>query len=195
MLSALHKKHQHGRIESKYLTYIKQSLNSIGLPLLYDYDPRTTIITTATYNNLKRAVLDMHIHDWHTTMNTSHKAIFYKSIKNSHSFEPYLDILPKAKRISLTRFRLNNHKLPVECGSWNNVPFELRTCPTCPLHIGDQFHYLFDCPSTSTDRKIYLHRFFTNKPSVHKMNTLFQSDKRNTLIKLASFIQLIFKLF
>ena len=128
-------------------------------------------------------------------MDTSHKAIFYKSIKNSHSFEPYLDILPKAKRISLTRFRLNNHKLPVECGSWNNVPFELRTCPICPLHIGDQFHYLFDCTSTSSDRKTYLHRFFTNRPSVDKMSTLFQSTNTNILMKLSSFIQKLLKLF
>ena len=177
MLSALHKKHHRGDIESKYLIYIRQSLNSIGLPLLYNYDPHTTTINNTTFSSLKRAVADMYIHDWHTTINTSHKAIFYKSIKSSHSFEPYLDILPKSKRISLTRFRLSNHKLPIESGSWHNVPLELRTCPICPLHIGDPFHYLFECPSTLFDRKTYLHRFFTNRPSVHTLNTLFQSTK------------------
>ena len=195
MLSALHKKHHHGDIESKYLIYIRQSLNSIGLPLLYNYDPHTTTINNTTFSSLKRAVSDMYIHDWHTTLNTSHKAIFYKSIKSSHSFEPYLDKLPKSKRISLTRFRLSNHKLPIESGSWHNVPLELRTCPICPLHIGDPFHYLFECPSTLSDRKTYLHRFFTNRPSVHKMNTLFQSTNINILTKLSSFIQNIFKLF
>ena len=144
MLSALHKKHHHGSIESKYLIYIRQSLNSLGLPLLYNYDTPTTTISNMTYTNLKRAVSDMYLHNWHTTLNTSHKAIFYKSIKSSHTLEPYLDKLPKSKRIALTRFRLSNHKLPVESGSWHNVPFELRTCPICPPQIGDQFHYLFE---------------------------------------------------
>ena len=56
MLSALHKKHHRGVIDSKYLIYIRQSLTSIGLPLLYNYNPHTTTITNTTFSSLKRAV-------------------------------------------------------------------------------------------------------------------------------------------
>ena len=39
------------------------------------------------------------------------------------------------------RFRLNNHKVPVEYG-----PRELRICNLCSTaNLGDEFHYLLKC--------------------------------------------------
>jgi hypothetical protein len=44
------------------------------------------------------------------------------------------------------RFRLNNHKLSVEYGRWNNIPRELRICHLCnTADLGNEFHYLLKC--------------------------------------------------
>ena len=195
MLYILHKSHAYGRLDSKYLQYIRNSLTEIGLPYLYyNYTPLNTTIT-AIASRIKRSVTDQYIQNWRVTVNTSHKAVFYRSIKHNTEFEPYLDILPKSKRIALTRFRLSNHRFPVELGSWYNIPPELRTCPICPLQIGNEFHYLFVCPSTLPHNNLYLQRYYRTRPSVHKMNELFKSTNKHTLLKLATFIQLILKLF
>ena len=194
MLYILHKSHHHGNLDSKYLNYIRTSLTSIGLLYLYNNYTLINVTTVSILNRIKRATRDLFMHDWHTTM-TSNKAIFYKSIKHSVEFEQYLDILPKSKRISLTKFRLSNHNLPIECGSWYDVPRELRTCPTCPLHSGDEMHYLYHCPSTLHLRTTHIQRYFINRPSVYKTRELFNSKNKNTLLKLSTFIQCILKLF
>merc|ERR1711923_416921 len=92
-------------------------------------------------------------------------------------------------------FRLSNHRFPSETGSWYNIPPDQRTCPICPIQQGNEFHYLFICPSTSQMREQYIHQFYTNRPDMNKMVTLFNSTHKNTLYKLSTFIQQIFKLF
>ena len=56
-------------------------------------------------------------------------SIFYRSIKNNLQFEPYLDSLPKSKRITLSKFRLSNHRFPSETGSWYNIPPDRKYNP------------------------------------------------------------------
>ena len=52
------------------------------------------------------------------------------------------------------RFRLNNHKLPVEHGRWNNIPRELKNCNLWNTEdLGDEFHYLLKCDYFSETRK------------------------------------------
>ena len=40
-------------------------------------------------------------------------------------------LIPKALRISFARFRLVNHKLPIERGRFENVPRHERECAVC----------------------------------------------------------------
>ena len=51
------------------------------------------------------------------------------------------------------RFRLNNHKLPVEHGRWNNIPRELKIFNLCNTDLRDEFHYLLKCDYFSEKRK------------------------------------------
>jgi hypothetical protein len=49
--------------------------------------------------------------------------------------------------VTLCKFRTTNHKLPIEHGRWNNIPHENRKCNLCNLEeIGDEFHYISNCP-------------------------------------------------
>ena len=48
-----------------------------------------------------------------------------------------------------TKLRISSHKLPVESGRYNNIPFDKRTCKLCNLNeVGNEQHYLMQCGNT-----------------------------------------------
>jgi hypothetical protein len=55
----------------------------------------------------------------------------YRLFKNKFEFENYFNILDDRDIFTFCHFRLNNHKLPIEYGRWNNIPRELRICNLC----------------------------------------------------------------
>ena len=54
--------------------------------------------------------------------------------------------------------------------------------------LGDEFHYIFECPTFSVDRRKYIPATF-RRPTMINFNNLFTSDNRLTLLKLAIFCQ------
>ena len=44
------------------------------------------------------------------------------------------------------KFRCGNHNLPIESGCRRGIPHNLRICELCTKDIGDEFHYIFNCP-------------------------------------------------
>ena len=65
-------------------------------------------------------------------------------------FEPYYELpLSMSKLRLLMQFRMGSHSLPIEQGRFVRPPLprHLRRCTHCrTLAIGDERHYLFDCP-------------------------------------------------
>ena len=54
------------------------------------------------------------------------------------------------------QFRLGSHTLPVEQGRLGKqkVPRHLRRCTLCATHaVGDERHYVFDCPELDFIRR------------------------------------------
>ena len=59
--------------------------------------------------------------------------------------------------VELCRFRTANHKLPIEIGRWNNTNRNNRICTHCNKNeLGDEFHYILDCPCFEQVRNIYI---------------------------------------
>jgi hypothetical protein len=45
----------------------------------------------------------------------------------------------------------SNHRLPIEVGRWTNVERHNRLCQLCQSReIGDEFHYVLQCPNFVT---------------------------------------------
>jgi hypothetical protein len=64
------------------------------------------------------------------------------------------DSLNDKNRFTFCRFRTSNHRLPIEVGRWTNVERHNRLCQLCQSReIGDEFHYVLQCPNFVTDRK------------------------------------------
>ena len=130
--------------------------------------------------------------NWKSELNSSPKALFYRSIKDSFDLEPYLDILPKDLRIPLTKMRLSNHRLSIEKGRWSNIPRMARLCPFCN-QFGDEFHALYECKEHLQIRTQYLKPFFFKRPNMYKSYNLFNTKNKQNLSKLSKFIKAILK--
>ena len=62
-------------------------------------------------------------------------------------FEFYLTFPPMKLGTVFCHFRCRNHKLPVETGIYKNIPRSERVRVKCTqTEIGDEFHYIFNCP-------------------------------------------------
>ena len=52
-------------------------------------------------------------------------------------------------RQAVIKLRISSHRLPVESGRYNIIPFDKRTCKLCNLNeVGNEQHYLMQCSNT-----------------------------------------------
>jgi hypothetical protein len=67
-------------------------------------------------------------------------------------------------------------------------------CQLCQSgEIGDEFHYVLQCPNFVTDRKNLIPKYFFNRPSTLKLLSLFNKKKPETVRKLCKLIDIINK--
>ena len=90
---------------------------------------------------ISKTLSDLYIQQWHTKVSSSSKGRMYNLFKHDINFENYLTKLTKKHYSALLKFRLSNHRLPVETGRWENTPLDERKCVLCEKNdIGDKFH-------------------------------------------------------
>ena len=131
---------------------------------------------------------------WHSLLDNASKAINYRLFKDYFGMEVYFDILDNKNVVELCRFRTANHKLPIEIGRWNNTNRNNRICTHCNKNeLGDEFHYILDCPFFEQVRNIYIPKYYYSRPNVLKYKLLLSSKKKSELIKLSKFINHINK--
>ena len=133
---------------------------------------------------------------WFSKIELSSIGKNYYLFKQDLNFENYLINLSMKHYSSLLKFRLSNHRLPVETGRWENISLDERKCNLCPKNdIRDEFHYLFTCDNFHSDRKQFLKSYFYKKPNVMKFKELFSTKDTQTLINLAKYVDIIMKKF
>lgn len=138
----------------------------------------------------------MNVQNWNSRLLDSSKGRNYALFKENTNIEKYLIAMNKRAYLPLLKFRTANHKLPVEEGRWNNVPYADRKCNLCLKNeLGDEFHYLLVCPFFNVERKMLLKRYFYLRPNILKYKTLLQSTNKKTLLNLSKFVELILKTF
>ena len=123
--------------------------------------------------------------------NNYNKTLNYCIFKETFIFEQYFDILDEKDFLTLCKFRTTNHKLPIEHGRWNNIPRENRN-NLCNLEeIGDEFHYILNCPYFKQYRDIYIKKRYTKRPNIINFLGIMASTNRLNLTNLCKFIRII----
>ena len=183
-----------GIYQHKWIHCIKEILVSVGrVDLLHKEvieNPKLIKI------QISKTLSDLYIQQWHTKVSSSSKGRTYNLFKHDINFENYLTKLTKKHYSALLKFRLSNHRLPVETGRWENTPLDERKCVLCEKNdIGDEFHYLFVCYHFKSERKNFLMPYFYKRPNIIKFKELLSTENENLLIKLSCFIKIIMKKF
>ena len=116
--------------------------------------------------------------------------IIYKEFKLSFGTEPYLVILLSKLSKYLCKFRTRNHNLPIEKLCYIGIPKEERKCSLCDAGmVGDECHYLLQCPHLISPRKKYISNFLNNAPNYANFQFLMTTKRVNILINLEHMIK------
>ena len=107
----------------------------------------------------------------------------------------YLVDLPDNFRKILTKFRCLNHHLPIERGSNENIPPDLRLCHYCREDIGDEYHYLLICSHFKHKRKKLVKSKFWKIPSTSMLKKLMNDNKSDNIQNISLFIKCILSKF
>ena len=132
---------------------------------------------------------------WLTHIDISSHTNIYRIFMQNFQQSNYISKLPDRLCKIMFKFRTRNHRLPVETGRWQGIPFDRRTCQECESDLGDEFHYLFICPQFKEERKKYLRQYFYKKPNTYKFNELMNTPDHKQQKSLCYLISAIAKKF
>lgn len=140
---------------------IKSVLEPNGMLNFYINNPEN--IYPFVYKKIFQTLCDnFHQTSLETIKEDTSKLRTYAMFKTDVGMEKYLT---KIKNVSIrshvTKFRLSNHRLPIETGRHNGVPREERLCMFCPENIENEFHFLYECSVLGHLRQRYLEPFIT----------------------------------
>ena len=179
---------------SKFITSIMDILNRTGMSHVWQSQgfPNHEWLK----KSLQRRLADHAMQKWTNDLIESSKCTTYCMFKKSLKYEPYLNILPLRLSKIFIKFRVSNHKLPIERLRYTNVTHENRKCPLCDTgNIGDEFHYLFICPKLTLQSEKLLPLPYTTYPNGFKMELLLNSTDKSVLTNLCHFLYLVMQLF
>ena len=131
----------------KSLAQILQSVNADHI--LYTSDTSEILLQLKSLQiNLQKQFLSRwRVHKVNVQNNPDTKLSLFASLLNKFECAPYINAIQNYKsRCSLSRFRLSAHNLPIETLRYSNTPRNLRLCPFCCKNIGDEAHYILNCP-------------------------------------------------
>ena len=86
------------------------------------------------------------------------------------------------------RFRLHNHRLAVEEGSWTGIDLANRVCLTCNV-LEDEHHFIFVCPRYEFLRTKYLNLSCIHTYTVDSFVNLFNTRDVKLCNNLCIFIR------
>ena len=144
---------------------------------------------------LKAYTYQIFHNEWKSKLDTSTKGETYKRFKANMKQEPYLKLLNRKERVSLTKFRVSDHKLMIEEGRRKRpkLPRENRTCNWCPTNIEDEQHFLTECKLYASRHRLYhqvetLYPTFTLLDSHQKFLYLMSQEDEDITTSLAKVI-------
>ena len=190
----LYRLYADGRYQSEYIKCIKTSLENIGMSGFWLNQQYLTCSFTWFKLKVKRGLEDEYIQNWYSTVDNNDNEMYtnYRMFKTKFGREAYFSKLPKPCLIRLVQFRTTNNILPVNRKRFENVPRIERLCQKCTLgEVGDEFHYLFNCPTLSEARKELFPARYRKSVNAIKYNQIMSTHSKPLLLKTVHIVKLI----
>lgn len=158
----------------KWLEYVKENLSALNLTSYWDNQTVNKI--SSFKDKLKGALVQRYKSKWQNEVFESRKCVNYRMFKKELKFEKYLTLLPCNLRISFTKFRVSNHKLPIELGRHQHIDRADRTCHLCEV-VGDEYHAIFECPFFQELRIKFISKKLHFTANAEEYHTLFSDSQ------------------
>ena len=181
-----------------WLQSIHSLLNNLGLSYIWLKSPEVTYSIDRFKYLVKERLQDQFLQRWKQELLDNNVCLNYRLFKETFHFENYLITLSPRHRTAFLRFRVCNHRLPIQKLRQLGVQRELRVCNLCDNNdVGDEFHYLFVCsyPPIIEKRKSLLCKYYQHHANVIKMNALMNIKSKKKLVNLCKFIEYILSMF
>ena len=186
--------HDQNTFKSVWLDKVKTSLDSIGMHSFFN---NTIDVNKCWFKNtIKTKFNDIYNRKWSLSIFNNSTCLNYRAMTESKHLQKYLLTLPSQYMYAMCKFKCSNHRMPIVSGRYANVSVDERKCELCELNdhynqIGDEFHYLFNCPFFREDRVRYMKRFYYISPNMYKMTQLFNYASDKEILDLGKFILII----
>ena len=177
--------------KSQWLKRVKYILDSCGLS--YMWYQQQELSTKQCKFIIHQRIEDIALQKWNTDISTSSMCKMYRIFKKQLDFENYLLHSNYRYRISLSKLRCANSKLPIYKHIYSH---DSDVCTLCNLNVcGDEYHYVLICPFFRHSRTMYLKPYFYTRPSLYKLRKLFCSSSKKTISNLSKLANIIFNQF
>ena len=143
-----------------WLMKVHSLLDSLGLSYIWS----NQIHTIESFKRIvKQRLMDQFIQEWQSRVAENSVCSNYRLFKKKFCFEKYLTYLPSILRQRVLKFRLSNHRLPIQQRRSLGIPRDERICTVCDSgerictvcdsgEVGDEFHYLLNCSNENVKR-------------------------------------------
>ena len=174
----------------KWISCIKNILQSTGKNDIWLSQKVDNICSLKS--QVLQTLKDQNRQEWAAQLEKSSKGINYRLIKNELCLEEYYIKFKKSVYKPISQYRSGNHKLPVEIGRWEKIPYNQRICPKCPKRtLGDEYHYLLECDYYKRLREKYIKRYYYLHPNVLKFKELMNNLNLKTAKNLSMMLRQI----
>ena len=191
MYKIVFKMYENGNRDIKWVNYIKSIFDETGFSHLWS--DQLTLNPSFIKVTFKQRLIDQFIQSWFSDIYNSSRGEYYAGFKKEFKLEHYLLRLNSKNRKTICKLRTCNIKFPIETGRWIGIARDERLCNLCSESLGNEFHYIFCCEVLKNMRVKYVANYFTNTPSLDKMNALLYVGNTQVLTKLSVFLQKIVK--
>lgn len=196
MLNLWRSLYDNSQFKMPLLHGIKILLDSLGLSYLWI---QATTLSLGQFKFIvKQRLHDQFIQNWEHEIANNSVCLNYRLYKKKFEFEKYLVETSPNLRTCFLRFRVINHRLPIQKLRITGVPRKLRTCSHCTLgEIGDEFHYLFNCTFAPIllKRRQLVPGYYLHHANTIKMDSLMNMKSKKKFINLCKFVKYILSLF
>ena len=176
--------------------HMEFELSDLGMYHLWLYKGNG-FTTQYIKNSVKLRLNDMFQQGWHEDVFSHEFCDFYKLIKNEWGKMKYLSNLCYYQRKLLSKWRCRSNYLPISSSRF--VISDAILCPLCKgENLGDEMHYLLDCPFFDEDRMMYLGNCFESyieNEEVEPVLNLFKTENPENIHNLIKFINIVMTVF
>jgi hypothetical protein len=180
----------HDRGNVNWATHIKTLLCECGFGLVWMFGGVEN--EKQFCRDLKEKLKANFCQRWFNHIQESARFDLYHSFKDCIGKEIYLDMIRVSiYRVALARFRMGVSPFNAHRHRYNRQE-NSRHCPFCPGQVEGEVHVVFICPEYAEQRARYIYPVDTMDMQ-EQINRMFVSNEEKTLVSLAKFLYLAWK--